>query len=138
VSKRILVVEDEDDNLTLVIHILKFILGQQDIIIAHDGLEAIRLAYDSHPDIVLMDITLPKLDGWEAVQSLRSDAQFQDTIIVALTAHAMIGDREQILKAGCNEYCAKPIDIDQFVKLMESHLSEDGDSVKSSHETLSR
>src|SRR5512139_2523920 len=103
-SKRILVVEDEDDNLVLVVHILKFVLGQQDILIARDGTEAVRMAYDSHPDIILMDLTLPKLDGWEATRSLRSDQQFHKTPIVALTAHAMTGDRELALQAGCNTY----------------------------------
>jgi len=123
-SKRFLVVEDEEDNLTLLMHILKFVLGQQDILVAHDGLEAIRLAYDSHPDIILMDLTLPNLDGWEAIRSLRSDEQFQDTFIVALTAHAMKGDREQALEAGCDVYMSKPLNIGQFVELMEAHLSE--------------
>ncbi|MBN1429610.1 MAG: response regulator [Anaerolineae bacterium] len=123
-SKRFLVVEDEDDNLTLVIHILKFVLGQQDILIAHDGLDAIRIAYSSHPDIILMDLTLPNLDGWEAIRSLRSDAQFHDTIIVALTAHAMVGDRERALEIGCNEYLSKPLDIDQFIEFVEPYLAE--------------
>lgn len=121
-SKRILVVEDEDDNLVLVVHVLKFVLGQQDVLIARDGLEAIRMAYDSHPDIILMDLTIPKLNGWEAVRSLRSDPQFQDTLIFALTAHAMTGDREQAMQAGCNGYLSKPLDIDTFCKLMENCL----------------
>jgi two-component system cell cycle response regulator DivK len=122
--KRILIVEDEDDNLLLVVHILKYVLGQQDILVARDGLEAVRMAYDSHPDIILMDLTLPKLDGWEATRSLRNDQQFRLTPIVALTAHAMIGDREQALEAGCNTYLAKPIDIDQFIKVIEPYLAD--------------
>ncbi len=121
-SKRILIVEDEDDNLQLVVHILKYVLGQQDILIARDGLEAVRMAYDSHPDIILMDLTLPKLDGWEATRSLRSDQQFRSTPIIALTAHAMIGDREQALQVGCNTYLTKPLDIDQFLKVIEPYL----------------
>ncbi|MBN1310765.1 MAG: response regulator [Anaerolineae bacterium] len=121
--KRFLVVEDEDDNLTLVMHILKFILGQQDILVAHDGLEAIRLAYDSHPDIILMDLTLPNLDGWEAVRSLRSDEKFRDTLIVAMTAHAMVGDQEQALETGCDAYMSKPLNIDRFIKFIEPYLS---------------
>jgi two-component system cell cycle response regulator DivK len=121
-SKRFLVVEDEEDNLTLLMHILKFVLGQQDILVARDGLEAIRLAYDAHPDIILMDLTLPNLDGREAIRSLRSDKQFSDTLIVALTAHAMKGDREQALEAGCDAYMSKPLNIGQFVELMESYL----------------
>ncbi len=122
-SKRILVVEDEDDNLVLVVHVLKYVLGQQDVLIARDGLEAIRMAYDSRPDIILMDLTIPKLDGWEAIRSLRSDPQFQATLIFALTAHAMTGDREDAIQAGCNGYLPKPLDIDTFCNLMKSHLS---------------
>jgi two-component system cell cycle response regulator DivK len=121
--KRILIVEDEDDNLLLVVHILKFILGQQDILVARDGTEAIRMAYESHPDIILMDLTLPKLDGWEATRSLRNDQQFRSTPIVALTAHAMTGDREQAMKAGCDTYLTKPIDVDLFIKVIEPYLS---------------
>lgn len=120
--KRILIVEDEDDNLLLVVHILKYMLGQQDILIARDGLEAVRMAYDSHPDIILMDLTLPKLNGWEATRSLRNDQQFRSTIIVALTAHAMTGDRDQALQAGCDTYLAKPINIDEFIRVIEPHL----------------
>lgn len=120
--KRILIVEDEDDNLLLVVHILKYMLGQQDILIARDGLEAVRMAYDSHPDIILMDLTLPKLNGWEATRSLRNDQQFRSTIIVALTAHAMTGDRDQALQAGCDTYLAKPINIDEFIKVIEPYL----------------
>jgi two-component system cell cycle response regulator DivK len=123
-SKRILVVEDEDDNLLLVVHVLKYVLGQQDILVARDGTEAIRMAYDSHPDIILMDLTLPKLNGWEATRSLRNDQQFRSTLIVALTAHAMTGDREQALKAGCDTYLTKPIDIDQFIKVIEPYLAD--------------
>jgi two-component system cell cycle response regulator DivK len=80
------------------------------------------MAYDSHPEIILMDLTIPKLDGWEAIRSLRSDPQFQDTLIFALTAHAMTGDREQAMQAGCNGYLPKPLDIDTFCKLMENYL----------------
>lgn len=121
--KRILIVEDEDDNLVLVVHVLKFVLGQQDVLVARDGLEAIRMAYDSHPDIILMDLTLPKFDGWKAIHSLRSDQKFQDTLIFALTAHAMTGDREKAIEVGCNGYISKPLDIDVFCNLMEDYLS---------------
>lgn len=123
-AKRILIVEDEDDNLLLVVHILKYVLGQQDVVVARDGLEAIRMAYDLHPDIILMDLTLPNLDGWEATRSLRNDQQFRSTLIVALTAHAMTGDREQALRAGCNTYLSKPIDVDQFIEVIEPYLAD--------------
>jgi CheY-like chemotaxis protein len=64
-SKRILLVEDEEDNLTLLTHILRFLLGQHDLLIARDGREALLIAYEKRPDLILLDLTIPKLDGWE-------------------------------------------------------------------------
>src|SRR5207302_6304115 len=90
-SKRILIVEDEADNLVLLVHILKFILHEEDLVTAADGHEAMRMAHDTNPDLILMDLTLPKLTGWEATRSLRASQQFKGTTIVALTAHAMVG-----------------------------------------------
>jgi two-component system, cell cycle response regulator DivK len=121
--KRILVVEDEDDNLTLFIHILQRLLGHT-VFVAHDGHEAIQTAHAQKPELILMDLTLPKLTGWEATRSLRGSEEFRDTPILALTAHAMAGDRERAIEAGCNAYYTKPIDIDTFLKFLEPFLDE--------------
>lgn len=121
-TQRILIVEDEPDNLTLIVHILSFLLKQEDLVTATDGLEAIRVAYDAHPDLILMDLSLPKLTGWEATRSLRVSPQFERTPILALTAHAMVGDKEKALDAGCNGYFSKPIDIDQFILFIQPYL----------------
>jgi len=123
-GKRILIVEDEADNMVLLVHILRFMLGQDDLLTAADGHEAIRVAHDTNPDLILMDLTLPKFTGWEATRSLRASQQFKKTTILALTAHAMVGDKEKALDAGCNDYFPKPIDIDQFVVFIKPYLAE--------------
>ncbi|MGI8912580.1 MAG: response regulator [Chloroflexota bacterium] len=104
-AHRILVVDDDTSNLELA----RKILGASgyDVLLAHDGREAIRVAVDTLPDLILMDLSLPGINGWEAVQQIRTKIQ-QPIPIVAVTAHAMAGDREQALAAGCTEYLAKP------------------------------
>ena len=121
--KSILVVDDEENNLIVLTDILEFMLDQHDLLIARDGREALRMAYTHRPDIILLDLTLPHLSGWEIARSLRSDAQFHQTAILALTAHAMVGDREQALEAGCDDYFAKPIDVDRFVAFLTPYLN---------------
>ena len=119
--KRVLVVEDEEDNLILIVHILEKLLGQETLV-ARDGREAIRMVKDHQPDLVLMDLTLPKLNGWEATRSLKSTQGLRDIPILALTAHAMVGDRERALEAGCEDYFPKPLDIDGFIEFLKPYL----------------
>jgi two-component system cell cycle response regulator DivK len=104
-GQRILVVDDDNSNLELA----RKILGASgyDVLLARDGYEAVRVALTALPDLILMDLSLPGLDGWEAVQQIRSQLA-QAIPIVALTAHAMAGDREQALATGCTDYLAKP------------------------------
>ena len=120
---RILIVEDEQANIALLKDILEHLLGQKDYLIARDGHEAIRMAYEHNPDLILMDLTLPKLSGWDATRSLKNDTKFRDTPIIALTAHAMVGDRERALELGCDDYFAKPIQVDKFVRFLTPYLS---------------
>ncbi|GAF96502.1 unnamed protein product [marine sediment metagenome] len=120
--KRILIVEDDDTNLKVIVEILEFILNQTDLFIARDGHEAIRMAYEHKPDIILMDLSLPKLSGWEAVKSLKSNHEFRTIPILALTAHAMVGDREKALEFGCDDYFTKPIEIDALVNFLNPYL----------------
>jgi CheY-like chemotaxis protein len=124
-AKRILIVEDEEDNVMVVTHLLEFMLGQPDLLVARDGHEAISMAYEHGPDLILLDLTLPKLSGWEVARSLRGDERFRNTPILALTAHAMVGDRDRALAAGCDDYFAKPIDVDRFTQFMEPYLQSD-------------
>lgn len=120
--RRILIVEDDDFTVAALQNILDLMLGQRDVLIARDGHEGIRLAYEHPPDLILMDLALPKLDGWEVTRSLRSNPRFKRTPILAVSAHAMVGDREKALAAGCDDYFPKPIEVDEFVRFMRPYL----------------
>ena len=121
-ARRILIVEDDDQNIAVIQSILELMLGQREVQVAHDGHEGIRMAYENPPDLILMDLALPKLDGWQVTRSLRSNPRFKRTPILAVTAHAMKGDREKALAAGCSDYFAKPIEVDEFVRFMRPYL----------------
>lgn len=122
--KRILIVEDEEIVRSLLADILELMLGQE-VATASDGIEAIRLAHEYRPDLIVMDLNLPKLDGWEATRSLKGTEAFRNTPILALTAHTMVGDRELALDAGCDDYFPKPIDVDKFVLFLAPYLHDD-------------
>ena len=122
-ARRILIVEDEEANIAVVRNILEIMLNQDDVLVARDGHEGIKLAYEHDPEIILMDLSLPKLDGWEVARSLKSNPRFMKVPILALTAHAMVGDREKALEAGCDDYYAKPIEVDEFIHFMRPYLT---------------
>ena len=122
-TRRILIVEDEEANIAVVRNILEIMLDQDDVHVARDGHEGIKLAYEHDPEIILMDLSLPKLDGWEVARSLKSNPRFKKVPILALTAHAMVGDREKALEAGCDDYYAKPIEVDEFIHFMRPYLT---------------
>jgi CheY-like chemotaxis protein len=122
-EKRILLVEDEQGNIDVVQNILELMFNQHTLLIARDGHEAIKMAYEEKPDLILMDLGIPKLDGWEVTRSLKSNENFRDVPILAITAHAMIGDREKALAAGCDDYFTKPIEVDEFVDFMRPYLT---------------
>jgi two-component system cell cycle response regulator DivK len=109
----VLLVEDNEDNRTIYSTVLRY-LGYQ-VIEAVDGLQAIALARSERPDIVLMDISIPGIDGWEATRVLREDPATRAIPIVALTAHALADDRERAAKAGFTSYLAKPIEPNAVV-----------------------
>ena len=89
------------------------------MLLAGDGREGVELAARELPDVVLMDLSLPEVDGWQATRLLKSDARTQGIPVVALTAHAMVGDREKALEAGCDEYATKPIDLPLLLAIVE-------------------
>ncbi|HDO30578.1 MAG TPA: response regulator [Desulfobacteraceae bacterium] len=107
--KKILVVDDNLDSRELVIKILKN-KGLQ-LVEAVDGEDALEKVTTERPDLILMDISLPKIDGYEVTRRLKSDQNFAAIPIIALTAHAMKGDREKALAAGCEGYITKPINV---------------------------
>ena len=118
----VLIVEDIEDNLILIRSLLE--IADFRVLEARDGREAITQAQTHHPDLILLDMSLPEIDGWTVTRILRAAPEFRSTLIVALTAHAMPGDREKTLEAGCNEFMTKPIDVPNFLpaltKILES------------------
>lgn len=109
---RVLVIEDNRDNMTLVTDMLEML--DYEVISAKDGQTGIDLALSTNPDLILMDLSLPVIDGWAVTYRLKQNPDSQDIPIIALTAHAMTGDRERALKAGCNDYIAKPINMPEL------------------------
>jgi CheY-like chemotaxis protein len=108
-TKRILVVEDNPDNRTLIIDVLASM--NYEVIVAEDGEDGIAKAEKDIPDLILMDLSLPKMDGWTATKIIKEKDALKHIPIIALTAHAMVGDREKALQSGCNDYVSKPIDL---------------------------
>jgi CheY-like chemotaxis protein len=118
----ILLVEDTLANRVLAVKLLK--AAGHDVIEAADGAAGIVEARATHPDLVLMDLSLPGLDGWEALRQLRADDRTRDLRIVALTAHAMTGTRDEALAAGFDGYLSKPIDALTFAETVSRFAAE--------------
>ena len=119
--KKILVVDDNDTNL----YLIRFILqkGGHEVIEARDGLEGVKLALEEKPDLVIMDIQLPGIDGHEATRRIRGKESEEDLPIIALTSFAMPVDKEMALAAGCNSYLTKPIDVQTFIAEVNRYLA---------------
>jgi two-component system cell cycle response regulator DivK len=109
----ILLVEDHPDNRVLARKLLQ--RAGFRVVEAADGRQALEQAAACRPDLVLLDMSLPEVDGWTVARTLRQSPEFKDLLIVALTAHAMEGDRERVLEAGCDEFLTKPIEVPSFI-----------------------
>jgi two-component system cell cycle response regulator DivK len=120
-TKTILIVEDEPRNLKL-LHDLLQRFGYE-ILEAPDGELGVKLAGEKIPDMILMDIMMPKMDGLEATRIIKADEKTKYIPIIALTSYAMKGDREKTIEAGCDGYIAKPIDIKEVLKAIEHYLT---------------
>ena len=120
-AKLILIVEDEPRNLTLLRDLLQ--VSGYKTIEATDGKQGVELAKSKKPDLILMDVQMPKMDGLEATRILKADATTSNIPVLALTSYAMKGDKERILEAGCDGYLAKPIDIKELLKIVAEYLS---------------
>lgn len=118
--KRVLIIEDNEDNL----YMIKFILEQNNLNVsfAMTGLEGIELISKEKPDLILMDIQLPDINGLEVTKKIRQMKSNDSIIIVALSSYAMTGDRQKALEAGCNGYIEKPIDPETFMDEIKKYL----------------
>ncbi|HVH83100.1 MAG TPA: response regulator [Steroidobacteraceae bacterium] len=117
---KILYVEDNEDN----IYVLENRLRRQGhaVLIARDGASGVQLAMSERPDVILMDLSLPILDGWEATRRLKAAPQTRDIPVIALTANAMAGDREKALAAGCDDFDTKPVAMTRLLAKIDTLL----------------
>ncbi len=120
-AKVILIVEDQPKNLKLIRDLLQ--VSGYTTIEATDGQQGVELAKARKPDLILMDIMMPKMDGIEATRILKADPGTRNIPILVLTSHAMKGDKEKILEAGCNGYIAKPFDIRDLLRKVAEYFS---------------
>ena len=121
---KLLLVEDNEMNRDMLSRRLR--RRGYEVIIAVDGVEAVKMAQSEAPNLILMDMSLPVLDGWEATRQLKADPETQSIPIVALTAHAMSGDREKALEAGCDDYDTKPIEFSRLHEKIQTLLGQEG------------
>jgi CheY-like chemotaxis protein len=121
-TERILVVEDNEDNIRLIDYLLK--AHGYAPLLARDGGEGVRVAIENRPDLVLLDIRMPGMDGYEVAAALKAEPGLAGIRVVAVTASAMVGDREQIAAAGFDGYIDKPIDPETFIEQVERWLPE--------------
>jgi len=118
---RIVYVEDDSDN----VYVLTRRLGRRgyDVTVASDGAAGIETVRTLKPALVLMDMSLPVMDGWEATRQLKADPATRGIPVIGLSSHAMVGDREAALAAGCDDYETKPIEIDRLLAKMQELLA---------------
>jgi len=118
--KKILIVEDVPFNLDLLVQLLE---DDYQLLTAGDGEKGVELAKLEKPDLILMDMSLPVVDGWEATRRIKSDAASKKIPIIGLSAHAMDGDREKALASGCDDYLTKPIDESLLMQTVKTFLA---------------
>ena len=119
---KVLYVEDNDDN----VYMLKMrleLLGDFEVMAAENGEKGCEAAAAERPDIILMDLEMPVVDGWEATRRLKGNPQTRDIPIIALSAHALAGERDKALAAGCDEFDTKPIEFDRLVATLQRVLA---------------
>jgi two-component system, cell cycle response regulator DivK len=119
---RILLVEDNEMNRDMLSR--RLARKEYEVLVAVDGKEGVVMAGSVAPDLILMDMSLPVMDGWEATRQLKASPETKDIPIIALTAHAMSGDREKAMEAGCDDYDTKPIELPRLLAKMEDLLGE--------------
>jgi two-component system, cell cycle response regulator DivK len=118
---RVLLVEDNEMNRDMLSR--RLTRRGFEVIFAVDGQQGVDLARTERPDIILMDMSLPVLDGWEATRRVKADDATRSVPVIGLTAHAMSGDRERAIEAGCDDYDTKPVELDRLIGKIERLLS---------------
>jgi CheY-like chemotaxis protein len=118
--KKILIVDDTDLNRDLVVQLLE---DEYETVIAENGEEALERAHQERPDLILMDLGMPVMDGWEATRRLKANDDLRHIPVIAVTSHAMVGDEIEARKAGCDDYLPKPIDEDLLMKKIRKYLT---------------
>jgi CheY-like chemotaxis protein len=119
---KILLVEDNEMNRDMLSR--RLTRKGHEVFIAVDGAEGVSMAMAKLPDLILMDMNLPVLDGWQATQQIKAAAETSTIPVIALTAHAMTGDREKCMKAGCDDYDTKPVEFPRLLSKIETLLKE--------------
>jgi CheY-like chemotaxis protein len=117
---KILLVEDNEMNRDMLSR--RLMRRGYEVAVAVDGAQGVAMARSEKPDLVLMDLSLPGIDGWEATRRIKAGADTKHLPVIGLTAHAMAGDREKALEAGCDDYDTKPIELERLIGKIESLL----------------
>jgi len=124
---KILLVEDNEMNRDMLSR--RLVRRGFEVVMAVDGEQGVHMAASDAPDLILLDMSLPVLSGWDAAQKLKADPATQEIPIIALTAHAMGGDREKALEAGCDEYDTKPVEFKRLLEKMNQFLKATDPSI---------
>lgn len=119
---KILLVEDDEMNRDMLSR--RLMRRDYEVVIAEDGEQGLAMASGEKPDLILMDLSLPVMDGWESTRRLKADPRTKSIPVIALTAHAMPGDREKSLQAGCDDFETKPVEFQRLLDKIERFLSK--------------
>lgn len=119
--KKILIVEENELNVDLLIQLLD---DEYELITALDGAEGVRLAEKEMPDLILMDMAMPIMDGWEATRRIKAQESLREIPIIGVSSYAMVGDAEKAFEAGCDDYLTKPLDEDLLFERLEHFLKD--------------
>ncbi len=119
---KVLIVEDNELNRDMLSR--RLLRQGYEVIMAVDGEQGVQMALKEHPDLILMDMSLPKMDGWETTQKIKSQASTKHIPVIALTAHAMAEDRDKALQAGCDDYDTKPVELPRLLSKMDAQLKK--------------
>ena len=117
---RLLIADDNEQNRDMLSRRLQ--RRGFDVLIAHDGRAAVEMAVAERPDLILMDMNMPRIDGWEATRQIKAAPELAAVPVIGLTAHALTGDRERALEAGCEDYHIKPVDFPKLLAQIETLL----------------